>query len=173
MGFLDALTADAFPLDSQGRRVLTPYGARGKAFILPPERVGPLTQFQRRFFQAYVVALLVGGLAVGPWAILVVSALWMAGFFVGITRFTRGLEETSERPTRAREERVGIFVRAMGRPTMYVVCLAGAASAVGGAWLIGRGQQGPAIWFLTLYGLVIAILYAWRLAQAPSVPPTS
>jgi hypothetical protein len=173
MGFLDALTADAFPLDSQGRRVLTPYGTRGKAFILPPERVGPLAKFQRRFLQAYLVALLVGGLAAGPWGIVLVGALWMAGCFVGITRFTRDLEESSERPTRGREERVGIAARAMGRPTMYVVCLAGAASAAWGGWLIGRGQRGLAIWFLTLYGLVIAILYGWRLARTPSAPPAT
>ena len=107
MGFLDALTADAYPRDSQGRRVFEPFGQRGKAYILPPERAARLSLLLRRLLQLYVVALLVAGITFGPWAVAAVGLLSIAGGFAGLAYSTRGLEESAERPTLTREERVG------------------------------------------------------------------
>ena len=166
MGFLDALPADAYPRDSLGRIVIAPYGRRGKAFIVPPERAIQIRRFQRQYFLAYFVALVIAGLTFGPWALWVVAALWMVGFFAGIAYVTHGLEEASERPTLSREERVNRTVQAMGRPTMYVICVGGASFALGGGWLLQRGQRSIAIWFITMYGLLVAALYASKLLRS-------
>src|SRR3954452_15178494 len=105
MGFLDALTADAYPRDSQGRRIYAPFGQRGKAYILPAERAAQLAVLQRRTFQLYIVALLAAALLFGPWALAMVGLLSIAGIFAGFAYTTRGLEESAERPTLSREER--------------------------------------------------------------------
>jgi hypothetical protein len=173
MGFLDALTADAYPRDSQGRRVFAPFGQKGRAYILPPERAARLAYFQRRLFQVYVVALLVAGLAFEPWALATVGLLSIAGIFMGLAYSTRGLEESSERPTLTREERVSRGLRAMGRPTMVALCLGGLTSAAVGASLLLRGERSVAVWFITLYGLLVAVLYGRQLARPPVMPPAT
>jgi hypothetical protein len=170
MGFLEALTADAYPRDSQGRRVYEPFGRRGKAYILPPERAVHLALLQRRVFQLYV-ALLVAGLIFGPWALAAIGLLSIAGVFAGFAYTTRGLEESAERPTLAREERVRRGLDAMGRPTMYALCLGGATSAAVGASLLLRGERTVAVWFITLYGVLVAILYGRQLGRPRATPP--
>src|SRR5258705_10132712 len=159
MGFLDALTTDAYPRDSQGRRIFAPYGGRGKVYILPTERADQLVQFQRLSLPLYLVSLLIAGIAWGPWALLVVGLLWIVGFFAQLRFVTRGLEEASERPSLPREERVRRSMQAMGQPTMLAICLAGAASAIAGCWLLLQDQRSVAAWFITLYGALVAALY--------------
>jgi len=173
MGFFDALTADAYPRDSHGRRVFAPYGRRRKAYVLPDERAEQLRRFHRRGFQGYFVALLGAALAFGPWAVLAVGVFWMTGLLVGLHIMTRGLEEATERPVLPRDERVRRGMRAMGRPTMYFICLAGAGSATVGAAFLVRGERSVSLWFITLYGAAVAILYARQLTRADTIPPTT
>ena len=171
MGFLDALTADQYPRDSQGRRIFAPYGRRGKAYILPPERAAQYARLQRRFFLAFFVVLVIAVVAFGPWAVLAVGLLWIAWVFVGIAHVTRGLEESTERPSLSSEQRRDRRFRAMGRPTMYAFFLGGTAVAVVGAVLLLRGERGVSVWFITLYGALVAILYARQLRKNRGVPP--
>jgi hypothetical protein len=173
MGFFDALTADAFPRDSQGRSVLAPYGRRGKAFILPTERAPQLARIQRRFFVSFLIALVGAAIMVGPRGILAVGVLWILGFVVGISYFTGGLEESAERPTMPRAQAVDRAMRAMGRRTMWALCLAGAASAAVGVWLLLRGEHGLAIWFIAVYSTVVSVLYAWKLYQMRTTRPAT
>jgi len=171
MGFLDALAADAYPRDSQGRRVYAPYGQRGKAFILPPEQAERLTRFTRRYFQLYFAAVLISGVAFGPWAVVTVGILWIAGYILGIAYMTRGLESATDRPSLPRDERVRRGMSAMGRPTMCAICLGGAALAMGGAWLLLRGDRNLAVWFLTAYGALVSLLYAYQLSRPIIIGP--
>jgi membrane protein implicated in regulation of membrane protease activity len=173
MGFLDALTADAYPRDSQGRRVFAPYGLRGKAYILPPERAAQIAQVQRRVFLSYFVALLFAGVAIGPWAVVGVGVVSIAGVVVGVAYATRGLEQSQERPSISRDERVNQGLRAMGRPTMFAICFGGAAFAVAGISLLLRGERNVAVWFITLYGALVAVLYGRRLGTLRAVPPAT
>jgi uncharacterized membrane protein len=166
MGFLDALTADAYPRDSQGRRVWAPYGARGKAYILPTERAERRAGSLRLWFRLFFVALLVGAIAAGPWGIWLVAVIGIIGGFVEPSVASRGLEESTERPTLSRDERVRRSMHAMGRSTMVAICLGGAASAVAGMWLLIRGERSIAVWFITTYGGVIAGLYARQLSRS-------
>jgi hypothetical protein len=101
----------------------------------------------------------------------VVGLLSMAGFVAGLAHATRGLEESAERPTLAREERVRRGLRAMGRPTMFALCLGGATAAAVGTSLLLRGERGVAVWFITLYGVLVAILYGRQLGK-PHIAPT-
>jgi membrane protein implicated in regulation of membrane protease activity len=172
MSFLDALTADAYPRDSQGRRVIAPYGRRGKAFVLPPERATEIALVQRRAYRLYVAALIAGGF-IAPWAVLVVAVLTMVCVPLGFAYVTHGLEESTERPDHSREERVKRGLQAMGRPTMLVLCLGGAAMAIGAASLLLRGERSAAVWFLTIYGAIVAALYARRLGLAGTQPPAT
>jgi hypothetical protein len=163
MGLLDAITADVFPRDSQGRIVLAPYGRRGKAFILPAEWLPVIRRLQRRYFQALFVAVPVATLLAGPWGSFAVFVLWTVGQLIGIAYVTKGLEESIERPTVSRSVAVDHWMRAMGRPTMWAICVAGALTAGGGAWLLSHGQRGIASWFLALYGTLVCLLYASKL----------
>lgn len=174
MGFLDSLTADAYPRDSMGRRVFTPYGRRGNAYILPPERAALLARIYRRGFQFYVAALLLAGFGLGPWGVVVVCLLGVAGLLGGNAYAVRGLGVSAERPPAlTREERAARAISAMGRPTMLALCVGGAAFAVGGASLLLRGERGVAIWFLTLYGAFVSILYARKLRMPSEIPPAT
>jgi hypothetical protein len=174
MGFLDSLTADAYPRDSMGRRVFTPYGRRGNAYILPPERAALLARLYRRGFQFYVAALVLAGFVLGPWSVVMVGLLGVAGVLGSNAYAIRGLEVSAERPPAlAREERVARAMSAMGRPTMLALCLGGAAFAVGGASLLLRGERSVAVWFLTLYGALVSILYARKLSIPSGIPPAT
>ena len=172
MSFLDALTADAWPRDTEGRRVLAPYGTRGKAFILPEDRALQLARIQRRYFSGFFLAL-AAAFILGPWGILAVSALGIAGILVGTALFTRGLQESSERPTMPRAQAVDRAMRAMGRPTMVAFSLAGAAASAAGVWWLLRGERGLAIWFLTFYGSIVCLLYASKLRRLHVIPPAT
>jgi hypothetical protein len=174
MGFLDALTADAYPQDSMGRRVFAPYGLRGKAYILPPERAALLARMYRRGFKLYVAALLLAGWVLGPWSVVVVGLLGVAGVFGANAYAVRGLEVSREHPPALpREERVARAMLAMGRPTMLALCLGGAAFAVAGASLLLRGQRSVAVWFLTFYGALVSLLYARKLSNLSGMPPAT
>lgn len=172
MGFLDALTADAWPRDTLGRRVFAPFGMRGRAYILPAERATQLARRQRRYFVALFLAM-GAALFVGPWGILTVAMLGIGGFLVLLSVSTNGLEESTERPTMPRAEAVDRAMHAMGRPTMWAICLAGAATCTSGTWWLLRGERGVAIWFLTIYGAVVCLLYAWKLFRFGIASPAT
>jgi hypothetical protein len=173
MGFLDALSADTYPRDSRGRRVFEPYGRRGKAYILPDERADQIARFARRFFPWYFVALFAAAFGLGPWGVAAVFLLLIAAMVVATEYATRGLELSSERPAMSVGERRKIGLAAMGRPTMYAICLGAAAVTVVGASLLFRGERNFGVWFLTFYGALICVLYGWRLSGAREVPPAS
>lgn len=170
MGFLDALTADAYARDSQGRRIFAPYGRRGRAYVLPDARTHELARFQRRWFQLYIVALLAAGAAVGPWAVLAVGGAWILVYVVGLRYVARGLEEASERPILPRDERVRRGMRVMGRPTMIAICASGAGSAIFGASLLLRNGRNLGAWFIMIYGVLVTILYTRQLTKIDDIP---
>jgi len=166
MGYLDALTADAYPRDSLGRRIFEPYGRRGKAYILPDERAAQIARGTRRFFPSCFVALLVAAFVWGPRGIVTVFLLGVAAIVVGTSYATRGLKLSSERPTLSLAERRKIGLAAMGLPTMYTICLVGAAMAIAGASLLIKGERNFAAWFFTFYGALMCVLYGRRLRSA-------
>jgi len=171
MGFLDALTADHYPRDSLGRRVFEPYGRHGKAYILPDERAAQIARGTRRFFPSCFVAFVVAPFVWGPLGIAAVFLLGVAAIVVGTSYATRGLELSSERPALSLAERRKIGLAAMGRPTMYVICLGAAVTAIVGSSFLIRGERNFAAWFFTFYGALISLLYGWRLSRHREVPP--
>src|SRR5215212_5368723 len=78
VGYLDAYTANTFRTDPQGRLVLAPFGRRGKAYFVPPDRAEAFARFQRRYLALAFVALPGAAFALGPLVMAaVIAPLWL------------------------------------------------------------------------------------------------
>ena len=166
MGYLDALTANTYRLDSEGRRVLVPFGRWGKAYIVPPDRAEAFARSLRWMYVLSMVALLATPFVFGlfiMWAVVV--PLFVAATVARFWLFTRGLEIAAEVPELNRKEAIGRAVVAMGPRTIAAVCLGAAALAVLCATLLARGLHSVALWALLAYFAVVSVLYAVRWRQ--------
>ena len=165
MTYLDALTANTYRTDSQGRRVLVPFGRWGKAYLVPAERAEELVRFQRRYLVVVTVGIVISIFVFHPlitwWVVLPLSFL---GLVAKYWHFTRELEVTIEVPPRNRENARDQALRAMGSRTVAAVCIGATLLALICALLLARRVQSNALWVLMLYFLFIAALYArlWR-----------
>jgi len=167
VGYLDALIANTYRTDSKGRRVLVPFGRRGKAYVVPPERAQGFLNSLRWMYgvsmvlilaSPFVFGLLIMWTAVVPLVIVVSAArFWL---------FTRGLELADEVPKLNRADAIDRAVGAMGARTIAAICIAAALLVMICGTLLARGVRSVALWVLMAYFAVVAVLYAVRWRQA-------
>jgi hypothetical protein len=166
MGYLDALAASTFRTDSSGRLVIVPFGRRGKAYLVPPERARSFAQFQRWFYGLVLIGIVTGTIAFSPLVTFaVVLPFSLAVYSAYLWRFTRRLETAPEVPDLSRKEAVDRNMRAMGTRTIATVCLAaGLMAALSIFLLFAKGFSILSLASSAYFGLV-AVLYAIKWKQ--------
>jgi hypothetical protein len=166
MGYLDGLTANMYRTDSHGRSVLVPFGRWGKAYLVPPDRAEAFARFQRRYLAVTMAGILASAIAFGlviMWA--VVLPLCIAGNVAAFWHFIRGLEIAPEVPPLNRREAISRAARAMGARTLAAVCLGATTLTLLCAAFLAYGVRSLALWALTAYFALVAVLYAVRWRQ--------
>lgn len=166
MGYLDAIGANTFRPDSQGRLVFAPRGRRGRAYIVPSEQAAAYLRFQRRYYLAMFVALpLAVVLLQSVWAVGGVGLVWLAGFYLKLWSFTRRLESAAERPEVTRVEAIDRAARSMGARTLAVVAVLGAAMAAASIWVLTENPRSIGAWIGAVYFTGVTLLYVLRWRQ--------
>jgi hypothetical protein len=112
----------------------------------------------RGWFGLSFVAIAGSAIAFSIPVMIAVTAVLLLCYFLGLAYFTHGLEPATEIPVLTRAEAVRKNMRAMGRPTIALVAVAGAVFALLGAIVaVGRGLFWG--WLLVAYGGFVCVLY--------------
>lgn len=164
MGYLEALTANSFRTDAEGRLILVPFRRR-RGYVVPPERAAAFTRAQRRFWLLLFLAIPASALVFrSAMALLIVGLLGLVVYLGALWLFTRTLEPAPEVPVISRAEAVARVTHAMGARTAGVIALGSGMLALGGVALLAAGLRAWGVWGLTAYFTLVAVLYArqWR-----------
>ena len=160
MGYLDALTANTFRTDAEGRLVFVPFRRR-RGYLVTPERAATFDRVQRRFWVIMFLVLPASVVAFRTaWAMVLVCLIGIGAYMAGLWHFTRGLESAPQVPAITRSEAAMRVGRAMGSRMTGGLAIAATLLAGGGGWLLIVGLRTWAAWGLTAYFLLLAILYS-------------
>jgi hypothetical protein len=168
MGYLDAIGANTFQTNPRGQLVFAPWGRRRQAYLVQREEADAFVRFQRRYYLLMFITLPLSLIVFRSIPIMLgVGLVWMAGLFLKLWHFTRGLELAAEVPVVSREEVITRAATAMGSRTIATVGILSALMTAGSIWLLISGPRTIWAWVGVLYFAVITGLYAKRWWQLP------
>jgi hypothetical protein len=165
MGFFDGPTEAAVRLDSEGRRLFSPFGRFGKTYVLPATREAHLRRFFKFYYGAFL-ALIVISLNMIPasycFAFLVPLAI--VGAYLKYWHFARTLTVTTAVPADSRREQQRRMVGAIGRPALLFTLIGSLGFVAAGLWFIRLGQLTTGLTTCTFFGLC-ALSATWQLRK--------
>src|SRR5262245_20953153 len=172
MGYIDGIIANTFRTDSHGQLVFALFRC---AYLVPAERARALLTFLRRYYLLIFIALPTAVLISRSLLIVfVVAVLWLAGLYLKVWHFTRGLASAPELPPLDRQQAINRSMAAMGTRTIAAVAIIFALAGVGGGALLATGTWNVPLLGLTVYSFLVTILYTirWRQAMRRDPPTT-
>jgi len=163
MGYLDAIGANSFQTNPRGELVFAPWGRRRQAYLVPRDQADAFLRFQRRYYVLMFIALPLSLLVFRSIPVMLgVGIAWMAGFYLKLWRFTRGLELAAAAPPVSHAEAVDRAATAMGTRTIATVGILSALMTAGSIWLLINAPRTIWAWFGVVYFAAVTLLYAKR-----------
>ena len=170
MGYFDAFTVNLFRVDRDGRRVIAPFGALGRVYLVPSDDdAARIRAGVQRLYQILLGAIIASQLLGGWRWSLIAGLVALAGFYGGMHVLTRRLPmagvAVKELTPVSRGEMQARYARALGR--RWLIAGVGiAALFVGvGIWL-GVRTGDARMWLTAGFFALCGAVSAYQLLRA-------
>jgi hypothetical protein len=160
MSAFDGVIAIALRRDGDGSVTFAPFGARGKCYIVPPEREQHLRRFFRVFFVAMVIAVVVSVWFVGLWSVVILVPVFLSLLFLKYWHFTRALAVAVSAPAPlSRSESLSVYTQAIGRRKIWFCIGVTILFSIAGVWMvIDKGDaESYFVTAVSLFGFIVSL----------------